>query len=56
MFFEHLFAPFFALKPFGKNPRSRSTGLETGCNPVLLYLCWARLTDETTLVFELTGK
>ena len=26
-------------KPFGKNPRICSTGLETGCKPVLFFLC-----------------
>ena len=38
--FEHIFAPFFALKLFRKNPRSRSTGLETGCKPVLYSMQW----------------
>ena len=28
----------FELKPFRKNPRICSTGLETGCKPVLLNL------------------
>ena len=34
----NIFAPFLRKKPFLKDPRIRSTGLETGCKPVLFNL------------------
>ena len=45
-FFKHL----FALKPFEWNPRICSTGLETGCKPVLFDLDQACLYVKNLLI------
>ena len=52
MFFKHFFEHIFALKAYRKNPRICSTGLETGCKPVLLNQEYTRHKKEIIKILK----